>query len=91
MILNACMLRRTKNTILNGKPLLDLPDRIVNSVECEFNPEERAFYDNVQKLVDTNLEKLQRAGNIQKNYTGVLVLLLRLRQGEAFLSVSSDD
>ena len=37
------MLRRTKNTILNGKPLLDLPDRIVNSVQCEFDEEERQF------------------------------------------------
>ena len=81
VILNACMLRRTKNTMLNGKPLLSLPDRIVNLVECEFDPEERAFYNNVQSLVDNNLEKMQQSGDMKKQYTGMLVLLLRLRQG----------
>ena len=75
------MLRRTKNTILNGKPLLDLPDRIVNSVQCEFDEEERQFYNGVQAMVDKNLETLQQQENMAKNYTSMLVLLLRLRQG----------
>lgn len=76
------MLRRTKKTILNGKPLLDLPDRIVNTVHCPFDPEEREFYNTVQARVDTSLEGLQKAGEMNKNYTSMLVLLLRLRQGE---------
>ena len=75
------MLRRTKNTVLNGKPLLKLPDRIVNLVECQFDPDERAFYNNVQTLVDNNLEKMQQSGDMSKQYTSMLVLLLRLRQG----------
>ena len=80
--MNACMLRRTKNTVLNGKPLLDLPDRIVNNVECEFDAEERAFYSSVQSLVDKNLENLQKSGDMARQYTSMLVLLLRLRQGK---------
>ncbi len=84
VILNACMLRRTKATILNGKPLLNLPDRIVNSVQCQFDPEERAFYNNIQALVETSLEKLRRQGDVSKSYTSVLVLLLRLRQGAGY-------
>lgn len=79
------MLRRTKNTILNGKPLLDLPGRIVNTVQCDFDAEEREFYNNVQAMVDTNLQKLQQEGTMTKNYTSMLVLLLRLRQGTLFL------
>ena len=75
------MLRRTKSTVLNGKPLLKLPDRIVNLVECQFDPDERAFYNNVQTLVDNNLEKMQQSGDMSKQYTSMLVLLLRLRQG----------
>jgi SNF2 family DNA or RNA helicase len=76
------MLRRTKGTILNGKPLLELPDRIVNNVSCAFDPEEQHFYDNIQTLVQNRLEKLQREGGMSSNYTSVLVLLLRLRQGK---------
>lgn len=81
------MLRRTKNTVLNGKPLLDLPDRIVNNVHCKFDSEEQHFYENVQTLVQDRLETLQRQGDMAKNYTSMLVLLLRLRQGE--MSVGS--
>ncbi|KAI0088296.1 SNF2 family N-terminal domain-containing protein [Irpex rosettiformis] len=80
VVLNACMLRRTKNDTLNGKPLLELPDRIVQTVHCEFDAEERAFYDSVQERVQTSLENIQRQGGMAKNYTSVLVLLLRLRQ-----------
>lgn len=75
------MLRRTKATILNGKPLLDLPDRNVNNVLCEFDAEERSFYNGVEELVKGRLEKLQMEGGMAKNYTSMLVLLLRLRQG----------
>lgn len=75
------MLRRTKGTILNGKPLLDLPDRIVNVVHCSFDPEEQHFYESIQTRVQDSLETLQRSGDMSKNYTSMLVLLLRLRQG----------
>ena len=74
------MLRRTKTTMINGKPILELPDRIVKIVECEFDRVQRQFYDSVQEKVQTSLEKL-RQGDINKAYTSVLVLLLRLRQG----------
>ena len=78
------MLRRTKGTILNGKPLLELPDRIVHNTHCLFDSEEQYFYDNVQTLVQDRLEKLQQQGDMARNYTSMLVLLLRLRQGERF-------
>lgn len=81
VVLSACMLRRTKATILNGKPLLDLPDRNVNNVLCEFDAEERTLYNGVEELVKGRLEKLQMEGGMAKNYTSMLVLLLRLRQG----------
>ncbi|KAH9937842.1 SNF2 family N-terminal domain-containing protein [Epithele typhae] len=79
VVLRVIMLRRTKTTIINGKPILDLPARNVHVVECEFDTAERAFYNSVEQMVQTSLEKLQQ-GNINKSYTSVLVLLLRLRQ-----------
>ena len=75
------MLRRTKTTVINGKPILQLPDRLVNVVDCEFDEDERAFYQSVEEKVNTSLEQLQQ-GDINKAYTSVLVLLLRLRQGK---------
>ncbi|KAI0693693.1 SNF2 family N-terminal domain-containing protein [Cerioporus squamosus] len=79
VVLRAIMLRRTKATIINGKPIIDLPPRLVNVVECEFEHLEREFYNSVEQKVQTSLEKLQQ-GDINKAYTSVLVLLLRLRQ-----------
>ena len=57
------MLRRTKTTMINGKPILELPDRIVKIVECEFDRVQRQFYDSVQEKVQTSLEKLRAAIN----------------------------
>ena len=79
------MLRRTKTTIINGKPLLDLPARTVKNVYCDFDPEERAFYDGVEERVKERVDKLEAEGQMQKAYTSMLVLLLRLRQGTLML------
>ncbi|KAI8972436.1 SNF2 family N-terminal domain-containing protein [Trametes punicea] len=79
VVLQKIMLRRTKTTIVNGQPILELPDRLVKIVDCEFDEEERAFYMSVEQKVQTSLEQLQQ-GDINKAYTSVLVLLLRLRQ-----------
>ena len=75
------MMRRTKNAIINGKPILHLPDRNVQVIECEFDQDERAFYDALASKVALTFNKYLRAGEVMKNYTSVLTLLLRLRQG----------
>lgn len=80
VVLAAIMLRRKKDTFLNGKPLLELPARKVEVVSCAFDVEERAFYNAVEEKVRSSFEKLARAGDLQKSYTTILVLLLRLRQ-----------
>lgn len=79
------MLRRKKDTMLNGKPLIVLPDRIVNIVACTFDDDEREFYDAIQSKVDLTLNKFMKNGNTAINYTSMLVLLLRLRQGSLFI------
>ncbi len=76
------MLRRIKTTLVNGKPIVDLPARLVNIVDCEFDQVEREFYNSVEQKVQSSLEKLQQ-GDINKAYTSVLVLLLRMRQSES--------
>lgn len=74
------MLRRTKNQILNGKPLLQLPERTLELVECSFNASEKEFYRLLENRMTSEVNKLVQSDNV--NYTHVLVLLLRLRQGE---------
>ena len=60
---------------------MQLPDRLVEIVDCPFDLAERAFYDKVNELVQNRLETLQHEGGVAKNYTSMLMLLLRLRQG----------
>jgi SNF2 family DNA or RNA helicase len=77
------MLRRTKDQTLNGERLIDLPARTVNIVSCDFDPAEKAFYDALEKKMGTVLEKLMSSSkNGNSAYISVLLLLLRLRQGE---------
>lgn len=79
------MLRRTKNQILNGKPLLQLPERILNLVECCFNATEKEFYRLLENRMTSEVNKLVQSDHV--NYTHVLVLLLRLRQGERLVQL----
>ncbi|KAI0364994.1 hypothetical protein BV20DRAFT_955118 [Pilatotrama ljubarskyi] len=90
VVLQKIMLRRTKTTLINGKPILQLPDRIVQVVDCEFDDDERAFYLSVEQKVQSSLEKLQQ-GDINKAYTHVLTLLLRMRQACNHPGLISED
>ncbi|KAF7982840.1 hypothetical protein HWV62_25802 [Athelia sp. TMB] len=80
VILKAVMLRRRKDHMLNGKLIIQLPERTVEVVQCVFDSEERAFYKSLEQKMSTEVEKLMNAGQAQKNYTNILTMLLRLRQ-----------
>lgn len=80
VILKAIMLRRTKTTLIDGKPLLQLPKRTVHSVIADFSKEEREFYDALENRTKLTLNKFVTAGTVNNNYTNILCLLLRLRQ-----------
>ncbi len=75
------MLRRKKDSLLNGQKLIELPNRVIEIVPCEFDIEEQAFYDALVAKVELTLNKFIKSGDMMKNYTCVMVLLLRLRQG----------
>ncbi|KAH9830624.1 SNF2 family N-terminal domain-containing protein [Rhodofomes roseus] len=91
VVLSAVMLRRTKDTVVNGKPILELPERVVEIVDCAFDAGERAFYDKVNSLVQNRLETLEQQGGAARNYTSMLILLLRLRQACNHPSLVSED
>lgn len=75
-------LRRTKLDTIDGCELIALPPRLTEVKEADFRlPSEAVKY---QKLKDNSHAEINRlrslSGGLQMNYTGIMVLLLRLRQ-----------
>ncbi|KAF2240091.1 hypothetical protein EV356DRAFT_438057 [Viridothelium virens] len=77
------MMRRThKDTIFN-QPIIKLPKNHQTTIEVEFNAVERKIYDVVKTRFWKRIENWYRSGgqeNLQKNYSNILVMLMRLRQ-----------
>jgi SNF2 family DNA or RNA helicase len=78
--LKTCMLRRTKDTQLNGKPILTLPEKTIQVVDLQFTTEERDIYTAVEMKMRVRFNKFMAKGTVMKNYTQILVMLMRLRQ-----------
>lgn len=53
-------------------------ERRIEKVFAEFSPEERLFYERLEKRTDKSLKNMMDGANV--NYASALVLLLRLRQ-----------
>jgi SNF2 family DNA or RNA helicase len=87
VVLRAIMLRRHKTDVLNGKPLIELPERHLSIVPCEFDEDEREFYFALENKIDEAMQKFVKNDEVMKNYTNVMVLLLRLRQGISALKI----
>lgn len=82
LVLKAVMLRRAKDTILNGRRLIELPPRIVHTVVCQFDLEELELYTALETRAVEKFTKLVDAETAGKKMFGIFVLLLRLRQGQ---------
>jgi SNF2 family DNA or RNA helicase len=83
------MLRRRKTDVIDGKPLLELPGRHVSIVPCEFDEDERQFYSALENKIDEAMQKYVQNNEVMRNYTNVMVLLLRLRQGTPTMKSTS--
>lgn len=79
-LLKALLLRRTKTSQIDGKPILTLPPKVIETTHCVFSSEEEAFYSALRGKTIIQFNKYLRANTIGKNYSNILVLLLRLRQ-----------
>ncbi|KAG0285547.1 hypothetical protein BGZ96_010207 [Linnemannia gamsii] len=79
-LLKAVCLRRTKTSVVDGKPILNLPDRNVEIVHAPFSHDESAFYHALENRIRDRFNAYVKAGTVMKNYSNILVLLLRLRQ-----------
>ena len=75
------MLRRTKESQNDdGSPLLKLPPRYVKEILCDFDADERKFYDAIHNRAEQEISKYVKDGSVNSRYTSVLTMLLRLRQ-----------
>lgn len=80
VLMKAISLRRSKKALIDGRPILNLPARNVHMTHINFTPDERTHYDYVNQTAQARFNKYMAAGTVMKNYSSVLVLLLRLRQ-----------
>jgi SNF2 family DNA or RNA helicase len=79
-LLCAIMLRRTKKSTLDGKPLINLPEREVADDEIELTSEEDDFYKGLETKAQGVINSFMTHGTLGKKYIHALVMLLRLRQ-----------
>ncbi|KAI1337130.1 SNF2 family N-terminal domain-containing protein [Xylariaceae sp. FL0016] len=79
-LLKAIMLRRTKNSELDGKPIITLPEKVEEVTHVVFSDDEEQYYRDLEKNSQVQVNKYLRQGTIGKHYGHVLILLLRLRQ-----------
>jgi len=68
------MLRRVKAEIAD----LNLPARIVEEVECEFEESEKFVYEQLRGVAESKMDQIGETHDM----ISALVLLLRLRQGQ---------
>ncbi|KAL1873387.1 hypothetical protein Plec18167_006438 [Paecilomyces lecythidis] len=80
VLLKAVLLRRTKTSEIDGKPILQLPPRITEEVHAVFSDDEQELYQALETRTQLQFNKYLKAGTVGRNYSNVLVLLLRLRQ-----------
>ncbi|CAO3597231.1 unnamed protein product [Absidia cylindrospora] len=79
-LLKTFLLRRSKKMMVNGQPILKLPERNVHVTIVEFTPEEQKIYDSVNSSVLAEFNSYRRTSSLAPRYTTVLGLLLRLRK-----------
>jgi SNF2 family DNA or RNA helicase len=73
-------LRRTKDSRLDGKPIIELPPRTDQPAYAVFKNEQREFYEALEVRQQLVFNKYLLNGAVMKNYMHILILLLRLRQ-----------
>ena len=74
------MLRRTKRTKINGKPIFDLPEATMVLNDVPFNPEERQLYNAVKQRMGDAFRAWDARGELDKHASSVFGYIMRLRQ-----------
>ncbi|KAK9578976.1 hypothetical protein V6Z93_009897 [Aspergillus fumigatus] len=78
--LKTIMLRRTKSTILNGRPIVELPSVTIEDVYVALTEEERCTYAVLESFTQRHVQRYLNNGGEQRKIPNVLSLLQYLRQ-----------
>ncbi|KAH1609483.1 hypothetical protein KXX44_004816 [Aspergillus fumigatus] len=78
--LKTIMLRRTKSTILNGRPIVELPSVTIEDVYVALTEEERCTYAVLESFTQRHVQRYLNSGGEQRKIPNVLSLLQYLRQ-----------
>lgn len=78
-MLQAVMMRRTKATQMDGRPIVVLPPKTTRIVELEFSPQELVFYTALEKRQQEKFKDLldESDGRLSSVYASFLVGLGR--------------
>ncbi|KAJ5138312.1 SNF2-related protein, partial [Penicillium bovifimosum] len=80
VLVKSVCLRRTKTSTIDGQPILQLPNKIINKVHVVFDERESQVYEELNANTQRQINRYLDAGTLGQHYSHVLVLLLRLRQ-----------
>ena len=73
-MMQAVTLRRTKKEDVNGKPIIQLPEKFVEVVEKRMTADESSFYRQLESRSQNEFNKFVREG-WRQNYHHILVSL----------------
>lgn len=73
-------IRRTKDSVIDGKPILQLPEKTIVVHECVLDEAERQIYSAIESKAQVRFNNYLKAGTVMKSYHVILLLLLRLKQ-----------
>ncbi|KAF7791598.1 hypothetical protein EIP86_002615 [Pleurotus ostreatoroseus] len=96
VILESVLLRREKNMRdSDGKMIVELPPKEIVVDTLEFSPLERKIYDSLYVDAKRKFQTMSAKGTVNRNYTSILALLMRLRRAvlhpSLVLSTLGDD
>lgn len=76
-LLKAILLRRSKDSKIDGKPILELPEKRILIEETSMDEEEKDRYAGIEAGIQKTAKRILTR---KVNFSSILVLLLRLRQ-----------
>ncbi|KAI0426034.1 hypothetical protein F5Y09DRAFT_320066 [Xylaria sp. FL1042] len=80
VLLGRILLRRTEKTIVDGQPILTLPELTVHTVEGVFDKDQLEYYQALEQHSQLRMNRYLKEGTVTRNYWYILLLILRLRQ-----------
>ncbi|KAJ8122734.1 hypothetical protein O1611_g9771 [Lasiodiplodia mahajangana] len=80
VLLGRILLRRTEKTMVDGQPILTLPELTVHTVEGVFDQDQLEYYQALEQRSQMRMNKYLKEGTVTRNYWYILLLILRLRQ-----------